>query len=125
MKINEIMLQLIFGIQIIRIVIITYPLCGIISEKVFKCNSKDNGDGLSVTIGLTMLSALIFVGAILSTNGVLEKNTIASQSDELMNAVIIILFIEFILIKLLEKLVSMIINLKGYNERNDKSHEKI
>ena len=34
MKINEIMLQIIFGIQIIRIVIITYPLCDIISEKI-------------------------------------------------------------------------------------------
>ena len=97
MKINEIMLQLIFGIQIIRIVIITYPLCDIISEKIFKCTSKDNGDGLSVTIGLSLLSALIFVGAILSTNGVLEKNMIVSRNDELINAVIIILFIELIL----------------------------
>lgn len=125
MKINEIMLQLIFGIQIIRIVIITYPLCDIISEKIFKCKPKNIGDGLSVTIGLSMLSALICVGAVLSTNEVLEKNKIASQSDEFMNAVIIILFIEFILIKLLKKFVSMIINLKGHNERNDESHEKV
>lgn len=125
MKINEIMLQLIFGIQIIRIVIITYPLCDIISEKIFKCKPKNIGDGLSVTIGLSFLSALIFVGAILSTNGVLEKNMIVSRNDELINAVIIILFIEFILIKLLEKLVSIIINLKGHSERNDKAHEKV
>ena len=125
MKINEIMLQLIFGIQIIRIVIITYPLCDIISEKIFKCKPKNIGAGLSVTIGLSFLSALIFVGAILSTNGGLEKNMIVSRNDELMNAIIIILFIEFILIKLLKKLVSMVINLTGYNERNDKAHEKI
>lgn len=125
MKINEIMLSLIFGIQIIRIVIITYPLCNIISEKIFKCKSKNIGDGLSVTIGLSMLSALICVGAVLSTNEVLEKNIINSRNDELINAIIIILFIEFILIKLLKELVSMIINLTGHNERNDKAHEKV
>lgn len=50
---------------------------------------------------------------------------IVSRNDELMNAIIIILFIEFILIKLLKELVSMIINLTGHNERNDKSHEKV
>jgi hypothetical protein len=125
MKINEIMLSIIFGIQIIRIVIITYPLCDIISEKVFKLDSNYCESRLSVTIGLTMLSALICTGALLSANDVLGKNMINSRNDELMNAVIIILFIEFILIKLLKELVSMIINLTGHNERNDKSHEKI
>lgn len=125
MKINEIMLSIIFGIQIIRIVIITYPLCNIISEKVFKLDSNYCESRLSVTIGLTMLSALICTGALLSANDVLGKNMINSRNDELMNAVIIILFIEFILIKLLKELVSMIINLTGHNERNDKSHEKI
>lgn len=125
MKINEIMLSIIFGIQIIRIVIITYPLCDIISEKVFKLDSNYCGSRLSVTIGLTMLSALICTGALLSANDVLGKNMINSRHDELMNTVIIILFIEFILIKLVKKLVSMIINLTGHNERNDKSHEKV
>lgn len=125
MKINEIMLSIIFGIQIIRIVIITYPLCDIISEKVFKLDSNYCESRLSVTIGLTMLSALICTGALLSANDVLGKNMINSRNDELMNAVIIILFIEFILIKLLKELVSMIINLTGHNERNDKAHEKV
>lgn len=125
MKINEIMLQIIFGIQIIRIVIITYPLCDIISEKVFKLDSNYLGSRLSVTIGLTMLSALICTGALLSANDVLGKNMINTGSDELINAVILILFIEFILIKLLKELVSMIINLTGHNERNDKAHEKV
>lgn len=111
MKINEIMLSIIFGIQIIRIVIITYPLCDIISEKVFKLDSNYRGSRLSVTIGLTMLSALICTGALLSANDVLGKNMINTGSDELINAVILILFIEFILIKLLKELVSMIINL--------------
>ena len=125
MKINEIMLQIIFGIQIIRIVIITYPLCDIISEKIFKYSSKNTVNSLSVTIGLSLLSALICVGALLSGNEVLGRNMIKSRSNELINAVIIILFIEFILIKLLEKLVSMIINLKEHNERNNKAHEKV
>lgn len=125
MKINEIMLSIIFGIQIIRIVIITYPLCDIISEKVFKLDSNYCESRLSVTIGLTMLSALICTGALLSANDVLGKNMINSRNDELMNAVIIILFIEFILIKLLKELVSTIINLTGHNERNDKAHEKV
>lgn len=125
MKINEIMLQIIFGIQIIRIVIITYPLCDIISKKIFKWSSKNTVNSLSVTIGLSLLSALICAGALLSGNEILGRDMIKSRSDELINAVIIILFTEFILIKLLEKLVSIIINLKGHSERNDKAHEKV